>query len=114
MLFSDSDTTEVLFFTLIDPRVSDATEWEKVDKKEKEKGMNDPRETQISTADLMHLHLRHPTMSMRFCYACRFISGRSLSLGKITCHICPVLRRLESFSPAFLGIILRFDTRAYH
>ena len=72
--------------------------------------MNDPRETQISTADLMHLHLRHPTMSMRFCYACRYISGRSLNLGKITSHSCTVLKRLESFSPGFSGIILRFYT----
>ena len=107
----NSDTPEIF---VIDPCFSDTTEWEKVDKKEKEKGMNDPRETQISTADLMHLHLRHPTMSMRFCYACRLISGRSLSLGKITCHICPVLKRLESFSPGFSGIILRFYTRTYH
>ena len=75
---------------MIDPCFSDTTEWEKVDKKEKEKGMNDPRETQISTADLMHLHLRHPTMSMRFYYACRFISGRSLSLGRllVTSALC--------------------------
>ena len=109
VLFSDSDTTEVFIFTLIDSWVSDTTEWEKVDKKEK----GNPRETQISTADSMHLHLQHPTMSMRS-YACRFISGRSSSLGKITWHMYPVLRRLESFSPGFSGIILRFYTKTYH
>ena len=120
VLFSDSDTTEVFVFTLIDPWISDTTEWEKVDtkekEKEKEKGMKNYhlRETQISTADSVHHHLRHPTMSMRSCYACRCISEISLCLGKTTWPLCQLLKRLENFFPGFSGITLSFYTMTYH
>ena len=123
VLFSDSDTTEVFAFALIDPWISDTTEWEKVDtkeeEKEKEKGMNSlngrsPKETQISTADSVHHHLQHPTMSMRSCYACRCISGILLCPGKTICPLWKLLKRLEDFFPGFSGITLRFYTKTYH
>ena len=49
-----------------------------------------------------------------FFYACRYISGRSLNLGKTTCHSFQLLKRLEDFSPGFSGIILSFYTMTYH
>ena len=92
---------------------------EKVDRKEKEKVKKDLsgkslKETQISNADLVHHHQRHPTMSMRSCYARLCTSEILLSLGKNTCPLYQSLKRLEDFCPGFSGITLRFYTTTYH